>query len=176
MTRNPIAIDTLTVSPHHLWDKQSLILTAGDFTAGHYNAMTVGWGSFGTMWDRPIAMVVVRPQRYTYEFIEKYETFTLCAFPPEHQAAVDLIGTTSGRYLNKIAEAGLTPVAASLVAAPIFAEAELAVECRKIFRTVYEPSQFVDPSIDQNYLNKDYHHVYFGEILAVAGVESYARS
>ena len=175
MTRNPIAIDKLTVGPHYLWDKQSLILTAGDFAAGHYNAMTVGWGSFGTMWDRPIAMVVVRPQRYTYEFIEKYDTFTLCAFPPEHQAAVDLIGTTSGRYINKIAEAGLTPVAASLVAAPIFAEAELVLECRKIFRTVYEPSQFVDPAIDQNYLKKDYHRVYLGEILAVEGIASYAR-
>ena len=175
MTRHPIPVDELCVCPHHLWDKQSLILTAGDYAAGAYNAMTVGWGSFGTMWDRPIAMVVVRPQRYTYEFIEKHPTFTLCAFSPEHQTAVDLIGTTSGRYINKIAEAGLTPVPASLVAAPIFAEAELAVECRKIFRTVYEPSQFVDPSIDRNYLKKDYHRVYFGEILAVAGIASYAR-
>jgi flavin reductase (DIM6/NTAB) family NADH-FMN oxidoreductase RutF len=175
MTLSPIPVDKFTVSPHHLWDKQSLILTAGDFAAGRFNAMTVGWGSFGTMWNRPIAMVVVRPQRYTYEFIEKYDTFTLCAFPPEHQTAVDLIGTTSGRYINKIAEAGLTPVAASLVAAPIFAEAELAVECRKIFRTVFEPSQFVDPAIDQNYLKGDYHRVYFGEILAVAGIESFAR-
>jgi flavin reductase (DIM6/NTAB) family NADH-FMN oxidoreductase RutF len=175
MTRYPIPVDEFCVCPHHLWDKQSLILTAGDFAAGHYNAMTVGWGSFGTMWDRPIAMVVVRPQRYTYEFIEKYDTFTLCAFPPDYLAAVDLLGTTSGRYLNKIAEAGLTPVAASVAAAPIFAEAELAVECRKIYRAVYEPSQFVDPAIDENYLNKDYHRVYFGEILAVAGAESFAR-
>jgi flavin reductase (DIM6/NTAB) family NADH-FMN oxidoreductase RutF len=158
-----------------LWNKQSLILTAGDFAAGHYNAMAVGWGSFGTMWDRPIAMVVVRPQRYTYEFIEKYDTFTLCAFPPGYRKAVDLIGTKSGRDGDKIAEAGLTAVAAGAVAAPIFAQAELVVECRKIFRTVYEPSQFIDPSIDRNYLKKDYHRVYFGEILAVAGIESYAR-
>jgi flavin reductase (DIM6/NTAB) family NADH-FMN oxidoreductase RutF len=175
MTRNPIAIDKLTVSPHYLWDKQSLILTAGDFTAGHYNAMTVGWGSFGTMWDRPIAMCVVRPQRYTYGFIEKYPTFTLCAFPPELRPAIDLIGGKSGRDSNKIAEAGLTPVAASAVAAPVYAEAELVVECRKIFRAVYDPSQFIDPSIDENYRKKDYHRVYFGEIVAVAGVEWYVR-
>jgi hypothetical protein len=51
----------------------------------------------------------------------------------------------------------------------------LVVECRKIFRTVYEPSQFIDPSIDQNYLKKDYHRVYFGEIVAVAGLAPYAR-
>jgi len=175
MTRNPIAIDKLTVSPHYLWDKQSLILTAGDFAAGQYNAMTVGWGSFGTMWDRPIAMTVVRPQRYTYQFIEKYDTFTLCAFPPEYRPAIDLIGSKSGRNSDKIAEAGLTPVAASAVAAPVYAEAELVVECRKIFRTVYEASQFIDPTIDRNYLKGDYHRVYFGEILAVAGIASYAR-
>jgi len=175
MTRYPISIDDLCVCPHHMWNKQSLILAAGDFAAGDYNAMTVGWGSFGTMWDRPIAMVVVRPQRHTYQFIEKYDTFTLCAFPPEHRRAVDLIGSKSGRDGDKIAEAGLTPVGASVVAAPVFAEAELIVECRKIFRTVYEPSQFVDPSIDRNYLKKDYHRVYFGEILAVSGLASYAR-
>jgi flavin reductase (DIM6/NTAB) family NADH-FMN oxidoreductase RutF len=175
MIRNPIPVDKLTVSPHHLWGTQAMILTAGDFAAGDFNAMAVAWGAFGTMWDRPIAMVVVRPQRYTYEFIEKYPTFTLCALPPALRPAIDLIGGKSGRDSNKIAEAGLTPVAASVVAAPIFAEAELVVECRKIFRAVYEPSQFIDPSIDRNYLKKDYHRVYFGEILAVAGVESYAR-
>ena len=175
MTRYPISIDDLCVCPHHMWNKQSLILAAGDFAAGDYNAMTVGWGSFGTMWDRPIAMVVVRPQRHTYQFIEKYDTFTLCAFPPEHRRAVDLIGSKSGRDGDKIAEAGLTPVGASVVAAPVFAEAELIVECRKIFRTVYEASQFIDPSIDRNYLKKDYHRVYFGEIVAVSGVKSYAR-
>ena len=49
------------------------------------------------------------------------------------------------------------------------------MECRKIFRTVYEPSQFIDPSIDRNYRKKDYHRVYFGEILAVAGIASTAR-
>jgi flavin reductase (DIM6/NTAB) family NADH-FMN oxidoreductase RutF len=175
MTRHPISVADLCVCPHHLWNKQSLVLAAGDYAAGHYNAMAVGWGSFGTMWDRPIAMCVVRPQRYTYEFIEKYPTFTLCAFPPQYAAAVDLIGTKSGRDMDKIAAAGLTPIAASAAAAPIFAEAELVVECRKIFRTVYEPSQFIDPSIDRNYLKKDYHRVYFGEILAVAGIGSYAR-
>jgi flavin reductase (DIM6/NTAB) family NADH-FMN oxidoreductase RutF len=175
MTRYPISFNDLCVSPHHLWNKQSLILAAGDFAAGDYNAMTVGWGGFGTMWDRPIAMVVVRPQRYTYQFIEKYDTFTLCAFPLEYRRAVDLIGSKSGRDGDKIAEAGLTPVGGSTVAAPVFAEAELIVECRKIFRTVYEPSQFIDPSIDRNYLKKDYHRVYFGEILAVSGLASYAR-
>jgi flavin reductase (DIM6/NTAB) family NADH-FMN oxidoreductase RutF len=176
MTLNPIPVDKFTVSPHHLWNKQSLVLTAGDYAAGAFNAMAVGWGSFGTMWDRPIAMVVVRPQRYTYGFIEKFPTFTLCAFPPEYGAAVDLIGTKSGRDMDKIAAAGLTPIAASAAAAPIYAEAELVVECRKIFRTVYEASQFIDPSIDRNYLKGDYHRVYFGEILAVAGIESFARS
>jgi flavin reductase (DIM6/NTAB) family NADH-FMN oxidoreductase RutF len=175
MTRIPIPVDKLTVSPHHLWGTQAMILTAGNFEAGDFNSMAVAWGSFGTMWDRPFAMAVVRPQRYTYQFIEKYATFTLCAFPPEYRPAIELIGSKSGRDSNKIAEAGLTPVAASVVAAPIFAEAELAVECRKILRTVFDPSQFVDPAVDEHYLKKDYHRVYFGEIVAVAGTAAYSR-
>jgi flavin reductase (DIM6/NTAB) family NADH-FMN oxidoreductase RutF len=175
MTRNPIPVDEFTVRPHYLWGTQAMILTAGDFASGDFNAMAVAWGAFGTMWDRPIAMCVVRPQRYTYGFIEKHDTFTLCALPPALRPAIDLIGGKSGRDSNKIAEAGLTPIAASAVAAPAYAEAELVVECRKIFRAVYDPSQFIDPSIDENYRKKDYHRVYYGEIVAVAGVESYAR-
>lgn len=173
MTRYPIPVDKFCIRPHYLWGTQAMILTAGDFLAGHFNSMAVAWGGFGTMWDRPFAMVVVRPQRYTYQFIEKHPTFTLCAFPPEYRPAVELIGNKSGRDSNKIAEAGLTPIAASAVAAPIFAEAELVVECRKIFRTEYAPSQFIDPSIDQNYVKKDYHRVYFGEIVALFGDTAY---
>ncbi len=175
MARFPISLDEFCVRPHYLWHRQALILTAGDFAAGHYNAMAVGWGSFGTMWDRPFALVVVRPSRYTYQFIEKYPTFTLCAFPSAYRPAVDLIGSKSGRHMDKIAAAGLTPVAASAVAAPAYAEAELVVECRKIFRSEFDPSQFIDPSIDANYPNKDYHRIYFGEIVALSGTEAYAQ-
>lgn len=174
--RLPITIEQLSVQPYPLWDTQWLLLAAGDFTAGNFNAMTVSWGAFGVMWDKPVAQVVVRPHRYTFEFIEKYPTFTLTAFPPAYRAALDLLGTVSGRDSDKIKDAGLTPRAASNVAAPVFAEAELAIECRKLYWQDFDPDHFLDPAITKNYPRKDYHRVYYGEIVAVSGTPAYIRA
>jgi flavin reductase (DIM6/NTAB) family NADH-FMN oxidoreductase RutF len=130
--------------------------------------MTVGWGSLGTMWGKPFAQVVVRPSRYTREFMEAYDTFTLCAFPENHRKALQLLGSKSGRDGDKIAEAGLTPAASSAVAAPCFEEAELVIECRKIYWQDMDAANFVDADIRKNYPQKDYHRIYFGEIVAAA--------
>ncbi len=171
--RKPIAFENLRVRPHHLWASQWLVLTAGDFAGGKYNAMTVGWGSLGTMWGRPFAQVVVRPGRHTRAFLDACDSFTLCAFPPHCRAAVQLLGTKSGRDGDKIAASGLTPVASSLVAAPAFAEAELAIECRKIYWQDMEPANFLDAEIGRNYPAGDYHRIYFGEIVAVTGTKAF---
>ncbi len=167
MTFKDIAVHDWSVRIHHLWEKQWLVLTAGDFASGRYNAMTVAWGGMGCMWNRPFVMVVVRPTRHTYAFMERHESFTLCAFPETYRSAVLLIGTKSGRDLDKIAAAGLTPVAAATVAAPAYAEAELVVECKKIYRQDMDPGQFLDPGIDLNYPQKDYHRMYFGAVAAL---------
>jgi len=174
--RKTIPADELVVRAHHLWAEQWLLLTGGDFAAGRFNAMTAGWGSLGTMWRKPFAQVVVRPTRYTREFMEKYDTFTLCAFPEEYRRALQLLGSKSGRNGDKIAESGLTPVAASRVAAPCFKEAELVIECRKMYWQDLDPSNFLDPDIVKNYPQKDYHRIYFGEIMAVEGSESWQRA
>ena len=166
MKRQPIPIEEFIIKPHHLCDVQNLLLTSGDFAKGHYNTMTVGWGSLGVMWGMPFAQVVVRPTRHTFGFMEQYGTFTLCAFPKEYAPAVQLLGTKSGRDGNKIAEAKLTPIASAQIAAPSFAEAELVLECRKIYWDDMNPAQFLDPRIERRYPNKDYHRIYFGEILA----------
>jgi flavin reductase (DIM6/NTAB) family NADH-FMN oxidoreductase RutF len=173
MARKQIPFDQLFVKTHHLWDKQWLLLTSGDFAADQFNAMTVGWGSLGTMWGRPFAQVVVRPIRYTYEFMERYDTFTLCAFPERYRKALQLLGTRSGRDGDKIAAAGLTPIASTQVAAPGFAEAELIVECRKIYWDDLDPVHFLDPDIERNYPHKHYHRIYFGQVVALYGEGPY---
>lgn len=173
MARKQIPFDQLFVKTHHLWDKQWLLLTSGDFAADQFNAMTVGWGSLGTMWGRPFAQVVVRPIRYTYGFMERYDTFTLCAFPERYRKALQLLGTRSGRDGDKIAAAGLTPIASTQVAAPGFAEAELIVECRKIYWDDLDPVHFLDPDIERNYPHKHYHRIYFGQVVALYGEGPY---
>jgi len=173
MQRNPIAFNDLLVRAHHLWSEQWLVLAAGSFVANSFNAMTVAWGSLGTMWGKPFAQAVVRPSRYTREFMEQYDTFTLCAFPEEHRKAVQLLGAKSGRDGDKITEAGLTPVAATTVAAPCFAEAELVIECRKMYWQDMDSANFLDPAISKNYPQKDYHRIYFGEVVAISGINSF---
>lgn len=170
MPLNPVPPAQWIAQPVGLFEPGWLLLTAGDFATGAFNAMTVSWGSLGVMWSKPFAQVVVRPQRYTFEFIEQYPTFTLCAFPREYRLALSKLGSTSGRDGDKIAASGLTPITAAVAAAPIYAEASLAIECRKLYWQDLDPAHFLDPAIQANYPQNDYHRAYFGEILAVSAL------
>ena len=144
-----------------------MLLTAGDFQSGLYNTMTVAWGFIGAMWKRPVMITPVRPTRYTREFMELYDTWTLCAFPDEYRGDLQLLGTRSGRDGNKIDASGLTSVASRHAVAPGFAESMLTVECRTVYYNDIVPGRMKDPSIDGHYKD-DYHRMYYGEILHVA--------
>lgn len=174
VARKQIPFGQFIVKSHRLWEKQWMLLTSGDFTEGRFNTMVVGWGSLGRMWGQPFAQVVVRPIRYTFEFMEQYSTFTLCAFTERCRKALQLLGTKSGRDGDKIAEAGLTPVASTQVAAPGFAEAELIVECRKIYWDDLSPANFLDPDIEGHYPDRHYHRIYFGQVVAIYGESLYS--
>jgi flavin reductase (DIM6/NTAB) family NADH-FMN oxidoreductase RutF len=176
MNRQPIPVNQFIARPCGLFNDQWLLLTSGDFAARDYNCMTISWGSLGTLWDRPFVQTVVRPHRYTYQFMEKYATFTLCAFPKKHRPALALLGSKSGRDGDKLAEAGLTPTPSAMVAAPSYAEAELVIECEKIYWTDLDPAHFVDPAIERHYPTRDYHRSYFGHIVAVTGGAAYTSS
>ncbi len=172
MKRHPLALDELVLAPFSAFNSEWFLLTAGNFAAGVCNTMTVAWGSLGTMWSKPLAMVVVRPTRRTYELLEQGDSFTLTAFAPERREALQYLGTHSGRDGDKIAAVGLTPIASTQVDAPGFAEAELILECRKSYFNDLEPQNFLLPYIAKNY-QKDYHRIYFGEVLAAFGTERY---
>jgi flavin reductase (DIM6/NTAB) family NADH-FMN oxidoreductase RutF len=163
----------LTVRVHDLWENRWLLLAAGSFSEGRYNAMTVAWGSLGVMWHRPFAQVVVRPTRYTFDFMEQGGDFTLSVFPEKHRGALELLGTRSGRDGDKIGASGLTAIPSTRVASPGFAEAELILQCRKIYSQDLDPARFLDPAIESDYPKKDYHRVYFGEIVAVHATPEY---
>jgi flavin reductase (DIM6/NTAB) family NADH-FMN oxidoreductase RutF len=164
-----ILIDELITHPISIWEKQWLLLTCGDFEKKDYNAMTVAWGSLGNIWNMPFAQVVVRHSRYTYQFMEKYNSFTLCTFPEKYRQVLNLLGTKSGRDGDKIAESGLTPIASKTIAAPGFAEAELIIECKKIYWDDMQPAHFLDEEILRHYQKRDYHRIYFGKILSIVG-------
>ncbi len=97
MERHEIAINDFSLKPFQQFDEGWFLLTAGDLSAGQLNAMTISWGSIGFIWNRPMVQVVVRPTRYTYQFMENHDTFTVCAFPEDHRDALSLLGSKSGR-------------------------------------------------------------------------------
>ena len=152
-----------------LWDKNWLLLTSGDFSKGDFNSMVVGWGGLGIMWKKPMAMVVVRPTRHTFKFINSYDTFSLCAFPEQYRFALNLLGSKSGRDGDKVKDSGLTPIASSSIAAPIYKEAELVFECRKMYWEDLNPQHFLYTEIDENYAKKDYHRMIIGEVVKTFG-------
>jgi flavin reductase (DIM6/NTAB) family NADH-FMN oxidoreductase RutF len=164
----------LIINPHHLFDRQTLLLAAGNYSNGDFNEMTIGWGSIGTMWNKPFVEVVVRPTRFTYGFMEDYEDFTVSAFPSEHKKALSYLGTRSGRDGNKLAETDLSAISSQKVKSPSFEQAELTIECRTIYSADFDPTRFIDPTIEKNYPKKDYHRVYYGEIVAIFGAEKFS--
>ena len=173
MNRHPIQVEEFIIKPQLIWSKQGLLLTSGSLAEGKFNAMTVGWGSMGVMWKLPFVQVVVRPTRYTFEFMERYDTFTVCAFPDKYYDALQLLGTKSGRDGDKIAESGLTPAASTIVAAPCYEQAELVLECRKLYWDDMKKDHFLDNRIEERYPRHDYHRLYYGEILAILGTKTY---
>ena len=173
MYRDEIDPGSLKILPHHVFHHQNILLTSGDYSAGTYNTMTIGWGGIGTMWSRPSVMVFVRPSRYTYDFMEKCKDFTLTAFPKTYNRALSLLGTKSGRDGDKITESGLTPIPSIKTASPGFDEAELIIECVKLYWQDLEPDQFLDHEIFKFYLKEDFHRFYIGEIVHIAGTADY---
>ncbi len=172
MPRESIPLTELQLRTFGAWEPGWFLLTAGENRPGGYNSMTVSWGALGVIWHKPLAIVVVRPQRYTYEFIEKHDTFSLCAFNERHRPALNLLGTQSGRNTKKMADCGLTPIALTQITCPGFEEAELILECRKMYFDDLDPRHFLADFIAPNYKG-DYHRMYFGEVLAASGTEAY---
>ncbi len=150
-------------NPVELIDGDWGLLTAG--SENGWNTMTVSWGAIGELWNRDVAIVFVRPQRYTKEFIDSNEYFTLCFFEEEYRKALQLCGTKSGRDIDKAAETGLTPVFSDKTT--YFEQAKLVLICKKIACQDMDPKGFIDKSIENNYKNGDYHTTYIGEIVKV---------
>lgn len=142
------------------------LLTAG--TVDSCNTMTAAWGGIGVLWGKNVATAYVRKSRYTREFMERDNIFTLSFFGSACREALNLCGSKSGRNMDKIKEAGLTKTL--LDGGVAFEEAELVIVCKKLFREELSPENFLDPSIEKNYVGKDagdYHTMYIGEILGI---------
>ncbi len=133
---------------------------------GNVNTMTASWGGFGIMWGKPVCVCVIRPQRYTLEFVNDSDSLTLSFLEDGYRDALNLCGTKSGRDLDKIKEAGLTLIKDGGLAS--FEESKMIVCGKKIYCDEIKESGFIDKTIiDSKYPKRDYHRVFVCEIEAV---------
>ena len=149
-------------NPFQMIDKQWMLITAGNEEKA--NTMTASWGGLGILWNKPVSFAFIRPTRYTYEFIEREDGYSLCFFDESYRDALKVCGTVSGRDRDKIAECGLTLRYEDGI--PYFDQAETVLICRKLAAQDMDPAGFVDSSVEKHY-NNDYHRVYTGEITKV---------
>jgi len=128
----------------NLIGKQWMLITAG--TRESFNTMTASWGAIGNLWNKPVAFVFVRPERYTYEFIENDVPVTLSFYEEQYRDALKTCGSKSGRDCDKVALAGLTPTVLDNGSVS-FDESRLTFQCRKLFRTELQDCNFIDKSL-----------------------------
>jgi flavin reductase (DIM6/NTAB) family NADH-FMN oxidoreductase RutF len=155
--------------------KEGVLLASLD-SQGKANVMTIGWGTVGVIWGRPVFSVLVRPSRYTYECIENTGDFTVNLQSAGARHAAELCGTVSGRDRDKLAELNWTTLPSASIATPIIAQCVLHYECRVIAKSDIHPDALAPAMVGNFYRKGDFHRVYYGEILRVTADEDFARA
>lgn len=158
-------IEDIKENPFKLIGEDWFLLTAG--TEKKFNTMTASWGTMGVFWGKSIVTCYVRPTRHTFNFIEDNDIFTLSFLGNEHRKILNFCGSKSGRDTDKITETGLKPLLLNNSGIS-FEQSRLILECRKIYIDDLKPVFFLPEDIeDKIYPNKDFHRIYYGEIIGV---------
>jgi len=160
---NPIGIfDVIHETLDKLGDGGALLIAGNP-----PNPMTIGWATLGIIWNKPILTVYVRPTRFTFHLMEKSMDFTVCILPESCKKQLAFCGTKSGRDVNKIEQCGFTMEQGLLVKTPYIAESMIHYECRIVHKHMLDHSTLDQKIISRFYPLKDFHMVYYGEILGV---------
>ena len=159
-----VDLKTLTPEIFRAFQTDRALLTAGN--REKYNTMTIGWCQLGCLWERPVCTVYVRPSRYTYEFMERENTFSVSVLAPEQQKIMAFCGSKSGRDTDKFAECGLS-AAFGAENTPYVEQAECVLICKKIYVHDLDAAHVLDQSILRSYTPDQggWHRVYIGEVL-----------
>lgn len=162
--------DIATLAQENAFDligKEWMLVTGG--TKENFNMMTASWGGIGYLWNKPVAFILIRPERATYPLLEENEHFAL-SFLGNDEAMrhiYNFCGSKSGRDFNKAKETGLIPVETEH-GAITYEQARLTIECRKLFRSDLKPAEFLDKAILTRWYNDQpggsLHTMYVAEI------------
>ncbi len=160
---NEIELSALKFNPFDKISKEWYLISAG--SEEKWNTMTASWGFMGVMWGKECVMAVVRPSRYTHEFLKTNDIFTISFFEPKYRSALSFCGAHSGRDTDKAKETGLTPLFTD--GTVTFEQASLVFVCKKVFEMPMDPSA-IDSGINSRFNGNDPVHTEFiGEIMKV---------
>jgi flavin reductase (DIM6/NTAB) family NADH-FMN oxidoreductase RutF len=129
--------------------------------------MTIGWAFIGLMWWKPTFIVMVRPVRHTFTILEKTDEFTVNVPGPGMEETVAYCGKVSGRDHDKFTERGLIAQPGLKVKVPVIAQCPVNYECKVLYRQDLIPGSVPPEVVGKFYPNRDFHRLYFGEILSV---------
>ena len=145
------------------FDKKWALLTAGK--TDNFNSMTISWGGLGTLWNKPVATVYVRTSRYTHDFMDTNDYFSISFYPEQYRKTLGILGSKSGRDMDKMHASGLTPKKTGETIS--FEEAETTIICRKLFKQRLEVSNMPEDVIKDLYTSQAPHDMYIGEVVAI---------
>jgi len=146
-----------------VFDKEWALVTAG--TTDNYNTMTISWGGLGTIWNKPVATVYVKPIRYTHSFLDSNEYFTVSFYDEKYRKDLGVLGTLSGRDGDKVAKTALNPV--TVGESISFKEAKITLLCKKIYRQDLITDTMPQEAIDKYYIDEAPHTMFIGEVVDI---------
>lgn len=154
--------DLLEINPFTKFSKEWALVSAGDKTKA--NTMTVSWGGTGVLWGKNVVYIFIRDSRYTKEFIDNGEFFSLSFLSEKYRDALNFCGSHSGRDCDKFKETGLTVAHQHNI--PFPDESNFVLLCRKMAAVPITKETFTDKDIMPRwYGDNDMHTMYVGEII-----------
>jgi flavin reductase (DIM6/NTAB) family NADH-FMN oxidoreductase RutF len=145
--------------------KDWMLIAAGNID--DYNMMTASWGTMGWLWEKPVTTIYVRPQRHTHNYTEREDYYTISFYKEDNKDILRKMGSVSGRNFDKMNYDKLTPIITEN-GSIAFKEAYLIIECKKLYSMVLKEDDFIDKDVvNDKYPERDFHTVYYGEILNV---------
>ncbi len=146
-----------------VYNKEWALVTAG--TPGNFNTMTISWGGLGTLWNKDVVTVYVKPVRHTHSFLDANDYFTVSFYDQEYKDDLGTLGTLSGRDGDKVAKTSLTPVACEN--SVTFSQAKTTLLCKKIYRQDMDVSAMPQYAVDTYYTEEEAHTIFIGEVVKV---------
>ena len=145
------------------FDKKWALLTAGD--KENFNTMTISWGGLGTLWGKPVATTYVRTSRYTHDYMDQNDYFTISFYSEEYKSGLGVLGSKSGRDMDKMHISSLH--AKELENSMTFEEAEVTLVCKKLFKQELTVKNMLDEGVKDFYAEDAVHDMYIGEVVEI---------